>query len=196
VIGIRIAAVVEGEGEVAAVPVLVRRIGIEMCGGTYLTVSKPARLSRSKMARSDDINRIVRIQAAEVTGPGGVLVLLDADDDCPVECASAIKGCCASVVKCPVEIVVAKREFEAWFLAGIESLRGHRAVRPGASCDVDPEGRRGAKELLEQCMTEKYRPIRHQPSFAERLDLDMAGSRSRSLRQLILAVKRLVGDGG
>jgi hypothetical protein len=186
-----IAAVVEGEGEVAALPVLLRRIMMEM-HAVYVHVPPPARLSRGKLTLERDIARAIHIQAKKVDGRGGVLVLLDADDDCPVECAGAVRDCCLSLPGCPVEVVVANREFEAWFLASVESLRDHWAVAVNATYAGDPEQPRGAKERLAKCMTEKYVPTLHQAAFAQMLDLSTALARSRSFRRLASALERLI----
>jgi hypothetical protein len=44
--------------------------------------------------------------------------------------------------------VLAKREYEAWFLAAASSLRSHVRLRDTADAPSDPEGIAGAKEYL------------------------------------------------
>ena len=44
---------------------------------------------------------------------------------------------------------MAYREYEAWFLASIESLRGQRGIRQDAQSHPAPEEPRGAKGQLE-----------------------------------------------
>lgn len=76
-----------------------------------------------------------------------------------------------------LRVVVARREYEAWFLGGIESLRVHRSVRDDASFDSDPEAPRDAKGRLRQLGTEPYRETLHQPAFAELLSIGAARQR-------------------
>jgi hypothetical protein len=81
----------------------------------------------------------------------GILVLFDADDDCPRELAPTLE-CWAREAAGgrPCAVVMAKREYEAWFLASIEGLRGRRGVLPDATSHPDPESPRDAKGKLER----------------------------------------------
>ena len=57
-------------------------------------------------------------------------MLLDSDSDCPAELGPTIHGWAVEAEGgVPCGVVLAHREYEAWFLAAIESLRGHRSVR-------------------------------------------------------------------
>lgn len=107
-----LASVVEGHGEVGAVPVLLRRIAAEQYGRVDCTVPSPHRVKRGQMISSDFLDRAVQTQMARVGPSGGVLILLDADDDCPVQLAASLRG---RLPDPRVEVVVAVREFEAWF---------------------------------------------------------------------------------
>jgi hypothetical protein len=80
-----IAAVVEGQGEVAAVPVLLSRLLSEIAPGRYFDLPRPYRIGRGTLLAPSGIERAVAA-IGEQRGPRvGVLVLLDADDDCPAE---------------------------------------------------------------------------------------------------------------
>lgn len=63
------------------------------------------------------------------------------------------------------------REYEAWFLASLGSLRAHRSVRSDAIYHKDPESPRDAKGELGSLMLEKYRETIHQPAFSALLDI-------------------------
>lgn len=79
---VTIASIVEGYGEVGALPKLLYRIAGEL--GAHLVIPKPPmRLPKSKLVAPQGIEDAVNAKASEVTGSGGILVLLDADDDCP-----------------------------------------------------------------------------------------------------------------
>jgi hypothetical protein len=125
-----------------------------------------------------------------------VLVVLDADDDCPVDLAKTILSWARDVSPTVnVGVVVANREFESWFLAGIESLRCRRGVRNDAAAPPDCESIRDAKGRLDGLMVgETYRAVTHQPSFAATVDIGAAAQQSRSLRKLVADVERLLGS--
>jgi len=94
-----------------------------------------------------------------------------------------------------IGVVVANREFESWFLAGIESLRGRRGIRQDAGAPLDCETIRDAKGRLNAFMIgETYHALTHQPSFAATLDISLAARRSRSLRKFVAEVGRLLGS--
>lgn len=89
-----IAPIVEGHGEVSAVREIVSGIGLELLDGTWIDVAQPFRLDSGKMRKPDELAKAIRIAAAPVQGPGGVLVLRDGDDadvDCPVQLAETLR---------------------------------------------------------------------------------------------------------
>lgn len=189
-----LAPVVEGHGEVPALPVLLRRIATEVLS-TPLVVSPPWRIGRSKMLDPKTIQAAYRRSAAQGS-VSGVLVLLDADDDCPRELSEAVTNALGDPWGPSVEVVAANREYEAWFLAGIESLRGHRSILADASYPDDPETPRGAKERLKRMMTESYNEMVHQVVFSSMVDLTTVYERCRSFRRLCSAVEALVKRAG
>lgn len=188
-----IAPIVEGDGEEQAIRLLIQQIGYVRLG-RHIEVAKAYRLARGKMLHGNELCQAVRLQSEAVsTSVGGVLVVLDADDDCPVELHGAVEGLVkSSSLAC--EVVAANREYEAWFLAAIPSLRGHRAVRDDAAYDGDPDAPRDAKGYLAARMNTRYRPKEHQPAFSSLVDPDMAFTKSRSFRRMCTAVEALAGS--
>jgi hypothetical protein len=79
----RIAGIVEGHGEVDAFPALVRNIAAQVFGGWNVRVGKPHRLPKGKMTTAE-IERAVTFQGFRAGATGGVLIIVDADDDCPI----------------------------------------------------------------------------------------------------------------
>jgi hypothetical protein len=190
-----VAPIVEGHGEVKAIQALVTRIGLELLDGTYIEVAQPFRLDSGKMRRSDELAKAIRVQAQRVPGPGGVLVLRDGDDSdvtCPVTLALAMRPD-QEAVSTAVEIVIAWREYEAWLLGAVDSLRTHPAVRDDAQAPANPEAHRGAKGRLEDLMLESYKETLHQAKFSALIDLKMAEGNSRSFRRLVHALEILAG---
>jgi hypothetical protein len=119
-----IASIVEGDGEVPALPKLLHRIAAEV-GVPDLRTPTPMRIPRGKITISGGIERAVAAAALRVSGRGGVLVLLDADDDCPAEYGPLLLArATAARPDQQVFVVLANREFEAWFLAAAPSLAG------------------------------------------------------------------------
>lgn len=187
-----VAPIVEGHGEMPAVRTLIRRIGLELMG-TYVAVEQPFRLDSAKMLKPEDLEKAVRLQAMRVRGTGGVLVLRDGDgpgETCPVGLAASMAPR-AELVPVGVEVVIARHEYEAWFLAAAESLRPHPSVLESARAPDDPEAKRDAKGQLQQLMNESYKETLHQAKFSAVMDLHMAMERSRSFRRMVNAVATL-----
>ncbi len=191
-----VAPIVEGHGEVNAVRELITRISTEL-SGTWVQVAPPFRLDAGKMRKPEELLKAVRVQAARVKDRGGVLVLRDGDDSdvsCPVELSRQM-ALPFNAVRVPVEVVIAFHEYEAWFLAAVESLRAHPAVQDDATQPADPERGRDAKRQLEGLMRESYKETLHQAKFSALIDLNVASSHSRSFRRMVHAVQQLIGEG-
>jgi hypothetical protein len=185
--------VVEGFGEVAAAPILIRRLANLLNPSIALQVLQPYRLSRYKLIKVGEIEKAVDFMARKV-GPGGaVLVLIDADDDCPATLGPALVARArAARPDRHVSVVLAKREFEAWFLAGAISLRGERTLSSDLDPPNQPEQISGAKEWLSMRMTSGYSETLDQPAFAAALDLASA-RQSDSFDKLVRDLSALLG---
>ena len=81
----RVACIVEGHGEVRAVPLLLRRIAQEFDPSLVLDVLPPLRVPRSRLIKKDELERAVEFAARKTGGRGAVLLLIDSDDDCPAQ---------------------------------------------------------------------------------------------------------------
>ena len=167
---------------------LLRRLAEWLSPDSGLTVGRPIKVHRDRFIRKDDeFRRMLLLAEAKVGSAGWVLVLLDADDDCPVKLASSIATRAKAVLPhCAVSVVCANREFEAWFIASAESLSGRRGLLVAAGDSPrDPDAIRGAKEWLSGRIVEgRYRETTDQPAFAAVMDLELARQRSRSFRKL------------
>lgn len=178
-----------------ALPLLLRRLAQRGEPGRAVVTPTPFRLPRGKFSVPGELERAVAVASRRVVDRGGVVVLLDADDDCPVELAEGLRARCAAVSGAvPVAVVVAQREFEAWFLAALPSLGGHPDVT-SAAAPAGPEVVRDAKgRLQEQMPLARYSPTRHQPAFVALMDLEQAGT-CRSFRKLRADVEALLDVG-
>ena len=182
-----VAAIVEGHGEVAALPALLRRLQQHYRPGAHVHVPAPIRVPRDRFInREEEFRRHLLLAAAKCGDEGWILVLLDADDDCPAELgASLLARARAGVPHRRVSVVLANREYEAWFIAAAASLHGQRgfAFDPGQA--VDAERGRDAKGWLARRMAaQSYDETRDQAAFTACMDLDQAHAGSRSFRKL------------
>jgi len=173
---VHLACIVEGQGDLEAVPVLLRRIAREVSPERAFQIH-PFRMPRTRLLKPGELERAVDLAARRVGREGGILVVLDSDDDCPAKLGPALLARAArSRSDVPVRVVLAHREFEAWFLAGAESLRGRRGLHADLAAPAEPEGVRGAKEWLSAHMPgdQRYVETLDQPALAAVLDLGTA----------------------
>jgi hypothetical protein len=174
---LRVAAIVEGHGECEAVPILVRRIARSLDPGLRVSVHPVIRVPGSRLVKRGEIERTVELLARKNGGQGAILVLLDCDDGCPAEEGPALLDRAAKARSdMPVSVVLAKREFESWFLAAAESLRGQRGLPDDFTGPPDPEAIRGAKEWLADRMPrgQGYSESSDQPALTAVFDINAA----------------------
>lgn len=182
-----VATIVEGHGEVAAVPALLRRLQQHFRSGAHVHVPTPIRVPRDRFInREEEFRRHLLLAAAKCGNLGWILVLLDADDDCPAELgASLLARARACVPHRRVSVVLANREYEAWFIAAAASLQGQRGFTFDPAQPADAERGRDAKGWMAQRMARKsYDETRDQVAFTACMDLNQAQAGSRSFRKL------------
>ncbi|MGW0926066.1 DUF4276 family protein [Streptomyces sp. NPDC002755] len=191
-----IASVVEGHGEAAALQGLLQRLIPHLREDAYAHVLPPHRVPRDRILKPAPLAQALTIVTARQPQPTAVLVLLDADDECAVELATQVHGLAqTSHAHVPLTVVVAVREFEAWFLAGAAGLAGHMGLPNDLAPPLQPESIRGAKEWLSARMPAgiTYRPAAHQPSFVQHFDLDAARNAAPSFDNLCRELLRFLG---
>ena len=176
-----IVPIVEGPGDQAAAPVLLSRL-------MHDRMQRPELGIASAINAKDKGALIKRFEnyigyARKTPGCAAILVLLDADDDCPVELGEVLaKRARVAAYDVPTVVVCANREYENWFLASDDDFEG------------DPDDFGGAADWL----TSKkptglvYKKRRDQPGLSREIDIGVAIKRSRSFRRLCHAVEELV----
>ena len=183
-----ISSIVEGHGEVAALPVLLRRIALWRCPAKYVDVQRPIHVHRNRfLNREEEFSRHLQLAGGKCGEEGWILILLDADDDCPATLGRDVLSRAQKIVPHrSVSVVLANREFEAWFIGAARSLNGQRGlVISDADSNVEAEKPRDAKGWLRQRMTGgTYGETTDQPAFAAIMDLQEALDRCRSFRKL------------
>ncbi len=172
-----VAPIVEGHGEVEAVPALLYRILETEKLACNLRVNPPIRVKASSFLRDEGYFRKYVALAAEKAAQqrGAVLVLLDCEDACPAELGPDLLRRAKSVRDDVVVLVaLAYREYETWFVAAAESLRGLQGLSQDSEAPRCPEKIRDAKGWLGERMRFGYDPLMHQRDFTKRFDLQKA----------------------
>lgn len=138
----------------------------------------------------------MELSARRLAGQGAILILLDSDDDCPAQLGpELLQRAIVARSDVPIAVVIAKCEFEAWFLSAAESLRGYRGLANDLQSPADPEAVRGAKEWLSnrELSGHRYVPSLDQPALAARFDLETA-RRADSFDKFYREVVRLLTE--
>jgi Domain of unknown function (DUF4276) len=191
---LKIYAIVEGYGEVSAVPVLLRRLVHDTAGCFAVQVGVPVRRKQYEFHRESTVQNAVRLAVLQ-PDCAAVLLLFDGEDACPATLGAQVRGWAqAAAGSVPCEVVLAYREYETWFLAALDSLRGKCGIASDAVAPIDPEAKRDAKGELEAFMPHgaSYAPTIHQQRLSAAFDLALAHQRNRSFRKLTKAVGELL----
>jgi hypothetical protein len=154
------AAIVEGHGEVEAVPVLIRRIAAEVVPHQDVIIKPILRVPANRLVKQGELERTVDLAARKLEGSGGIFILLDCDWEncCPKDDGPKLLQRAKNArLDFPVSLVLAYQEYEAWFIAAADSLKGLRGLPETLETISDPESIRGAKEWLSSRMP-RYRP--------------------------------------
>jgi cobalamin biosynthesis protein CobT len=204
---------VEGDGELDAVPTLVKRlVGGQSNERDILLDENPFRVGSVHRLVKDNFREWKRLLGAALKrrNVGGVLLILDGDVEkvggktfCAAEVAKSIAATARQVgagKTFSVAAVFGRQEYETWLIAGIASLAGKRLIdgrlinssakAPEADLEAGP---RNAKGWLDEIVEGGYRPTRDQAALTKLVDLDMIRSRKlRSFRRLESAITTLL----
>ncbi len=120
-----IISIVEGQGDATAVPLLLRRILGEEFGRYDVKIKKPIIEHRGNLVKKDKLSRAVEMAARKIVacGTGCILILFDADKDCPGKLAPRILRMAKDARSdMNISVVIVKKEYEAWLVASMETL--------------------------------------------------------------------------
>ena len=191
--GIKLGCIVEGHGEVLALPILIRRLAISLDPG-LIVECHTRRVPKSQLMRPAELERVLEAVSRQIGRSSPVLVLLDADKDCPMILArDLLHRSRVSHADLHVSIVVAKHEYEAWFIAAANSLACTSGLPNEMDAHPAPETVQGAKEWITARMGpgKRYSETRHQPTFTAAFSIAEARS-APSFRKLEKEVARLL----
>jgi hypothetical protein len=183
--------IVEGRGEVQAVPKLCARLLAHLGVKGWYVDENPIRRSRAELVdervsspyrpcRPEQLGRA--LLQARSRSPNAILVLCDADDDCAGTWGPNASAFLVQSTKVPGAAVMAEREYETWLLAGLVEESAWKSSR----------GRRDAKGALRHSIP-GYKPTTHQLICTQQLDLARAWARSDSFDKLVRSLAKLCG---
>lgn len=173
-----IALVVEGHGDLVAVPEMLRRY-LALRGHSGVQVGRPLNAkNRAKLLKAGELERFSEL-ALRQPGAAALLVVFDADKDLACEIGPAALSRLVPQIRVPVKVCVAIREFENWIMASAET------VFDGLEPPVDPEGTGAAHAIKQALKPRAYVKPRDQPALTKRIDFDLARSRSPSLDRFL-----------
>jgi hypothetical protein len=205
-----IVPIVEGHGEVAAVPIQLQRwLRFRHYQNVEVDVAGPVRAAGQGALKvpHDGANELGiehYVAIALLPRPDVILVLLDADEDCPSTLGPALLARARTLVPLdyPIGVVVAKREYEAWFLAAFPSSRfrqglteqgfnlTRRSLPHGTDIEVIADCKARVAELIG---LRKYEERVHQTALTRILPFSRGmPRRSRSFRKLLKALHWLL----
>lgn len=205
-----IVPIVEGRGEVTALPILLRNwlryrryrnVEVDLDGPIWAG-GKGAIVVPHDRVNGRGVEHYVRL--AMLRQPDVILILLDADEECPRTLAAGLLSRARTSVLAdyPIGVVVARREYEAWFLAAFPSSRFREALQEKGYTLTSRSLRRNAEiEEIADCKKyvamllglDKYRPTIHQPDLTRILPFTRGMTlRSRSFRKLLKALHELL----
>lgn len=209
----RIVLCVEGDGEVEAMPHLIKKVLAANGLSSTVCVDEvpPFRLGGFFSLSANNFTLWKnKVQAAmKRKHAGGVLLVLDSDVladkqssvACPIAAARQLVQAAASVgagTRFPLVVVFACQEFESWFISAFDKLAGKRlpdgrqirttAIDPPQNPEIAPKA---AKAWLGKNMG-GYKPTRDQSELVKLLTVDdlRSGGR-RSFQRLESAVGQL-----
>ena len=192
----RLLPVVEGDGDKAAVPVLLRRMLQERHKVFDCKILTPhMRGDLPGVRRNFDIWFKVALKEQ-----ASILWILDfdcADCDCVKREAELLKQR-AQVIHAdwPFEVAFLVKEYETLFLCDSESTRSVLKAIPAATIfPQEADVVRGAKEWLSSALPKgvAYKPTTHQAKISAVLNMDLLFQNSRSFSHLDNALQRLIG---
>ena len=197
VTGHNIIAIVEGPGDKKAVPALLRRILWERFDRYDIDVSK------TKVANGKP-NLVKRLEDflgyALIDGCTAILILLDADTDCPAQLARELAQRAAALnLQVPMAVACPKHEYEAWFISSLsdsdeDNIRRHLGMGESVITPEIAEDVRDAKAWITNRMPRDraYKETTDQVALTHHIDLELVHNRSRSFRRLCHALEELV----
>jgi hypothetical protein len=189
----KLASIVEGHGEVKALRALVEATLAQTRPGTTVEVLTPYRVKRQKVVQPNELERDVDFLAGRVGDTGAILIILDSDGDCAATAGpELLRRARVARPDRRIGVVFAVHEFEAWFLASLQSLRGHRGIPADAPVPPSPDEIPSPKGRIDTLMGGMYQETIDQPALCSRIDVAVARERSPSFDKFVRELTALL----
>jgi Domain of unknown function (DUF4276) len=195
-----IAPIVEGHSEAKCAELLLQRIWTELLGGPgRMQVLSPSRGKRDSLVHPRQADLAAKIEEAheslsrrlrrDSSGRGLLLLLLDAEEDCPATLAPRLFArAMAARSDADIACVLAKRELENWFKAAAASLAGVCGLPDDLAIPANPEVGSGdawlTRQMQRQDRRRKYTKPADAVELARRMDLQQCRDHSPSFDKL------------
>lgn len=197
-----VAPIVEGETEERCIKILLSRIWRELLGAAdreEVCVLEPNPARRSSLLRNDHpvlaekVEQSFRRRRSRLRQPsldrGFVLLLIDADEDCPATLAPQLLARArAARSDADIACVLAKRELENRFKAAAASLAGVSGLPEDLSVPENPEQGSGdtwlTKQMKKRTRGRKYTKPGDAVELAQRMDVRQCRANSPSFDKL------------
>lgn len=174
--------IVEGEGDVRAAPILVRRVLNERHGRYDINVLRPQKRGDIHAIRKN-ISRFIKMAMLE---KAPVLWLVDCDDgDWQVQQHDLEAALANEYLPYPVRFSLMVKEYEALFLAEPATTKKVLSISEEIEFPLDPENIRGAKEWLSSKMPKgyAYKETTHQEKLSASINLSLLAENSPNFRR-------------
>ena len=161
-----LASIVEGHGDVAAMPVLLSRLVRSLGVNAYFEIRPAQRVHKDRMIDPVAMGSYLNTAAAQIEGPGAIIIARDADDQAACILGPQILDVARSVRR-DRDIIVAvfEREFEAAFVAAARSLGCNTGEAPSV---------RDAKGAVRRMLGRKYTETVDQAELVRLMDVEQA----------------------
>lgn len=180
----KILLVVEGDGEVQAGAILVRRVLHELHGLFEWDVETQRRRDYSHL-RANNWANFRRYLSSAFHEKAPILWMLDCDDNCAVEVVKELSQEATNIgVRTPLAFALWVREYETMFLHDLDSVRERFRLSKIEQLPRDPESKRGAKEWLNSQMPrgQIYKERIDQSSLSAVVDLQRLQANYKSFQ--------------
>ena len=189
------APIIEGHGEEEALRILINTTLASMESALYPTIVRPFRVPWGTLVNVDgELERYAAMAISEGGPTAKLIVVLDADDDCPAQLGPQLLSRLRTrFPDNPASVNVADREYESWLIASSESIARHVGSDAVFEVPSNIEGTRNAKRWLSRnVLGRSYKETDDQASFSSIIDVPLARQRSQSFDRFCREVERLL----
>ena len=197
---LHIASIVEGDGEVIAVPLLLRRLIPHLRKDAFAEILRPIRQPRDRLIHNkDDCLRkslslaTSKLRQLEVEPSASlILVLCDADEACAKTLSEEMQAIAsAHSFLYTVSTVLAVREYETWFIGAAESLAKFLDLKGDIPDNPEQSGNK-KKWIEDRFRGTRYSETIDQPRMTTQMDLTLCRDRCPSFDKLCRDIEGLL----